>query len=477
MVLSNDLKLAVLQNALEGKITVQSSKDTAVEDTLLELETIREKLIKNKIIKGPKISEEDEEKPFTIPENWAWVRLTDIGELSRGKSKHRPRNDTILYIDGTIPLIQTGDVAAANKYIEKYNACYNETGLAQSRLWKAGTLCITIAANIGDVAILTFDACFPDSVLGFTPFSESVDVEYVYYMLLAYKHRMNQKASKVAQSNLSLDKISTMWFPFPPKEEQKRIVSILNEAIKRIEEYGEMEAQLEKIEDEFPATMKASILQAAMEGKLTKRLSTDSDPHEIVQYMSEYHGKKIKLSDSDGVFSCPENWCVVRLNEAANLYTGNSIPENVKAQKYFGLKEGYNYIGTKDVGFDHSIEYENGVKIPFEEPGFRYAEKDATLLCIEGGSAGKKIAILEEKVCFGNKLCAFHPIGIDRRFLYYYLQSPIFYSTFKDSISGIIGGVSIGKINKLLFPVPSIEEQKRIVARLEELLPLCDNLD
>lgn len=114
------------------------------------------------------------------------------------------------------------------------------------------------------------------------------------------------------------------------------------------------------------------------------------------------------------------------------------------------------------------------MKIPFNEPGFKYADKDATLLCIEGGSAGRKIAILDEKVCFGNKLCAFHPIGIDKKFLYYYLQSPVFLSTFRDNISGIIGGVSIGKIKKLYIPVPSIEEQRRIVERLEMLLPLCE---
>ena len=205
MILTKDLRLSILQAAVEGKLTEQSAKDTPVETTLDRLQDIKNNLANNKKIKKAASKTEDS-IPFNIPDNWTWVKLCDIGELARGKSKHRPRNDESLYIDGTIPMIQTGDVAAANKYITQFNTCYNEKGLAQSRLWKKGTLCITIAANIGDVAILTFDACFPDSVLGFLPFSEQVSKEYVYYMLLAYKHRMNAKASKMTQSNLSLGK-------------------------------------------------------------------------------------------------------------------------------------------------------------------------------------------------------------------------------------------------------------------------------
>ena len=278
MTLAEDLRDAVLQCAVEGKLSSPNLSDTPVKVTLHELHKIKTDLIKSKIIKGGKLSASDETVPFNIPETWEWVKLFDIGELARGKSKHRPRNDEILYIGGTIPLVQTGDVASANKYITSYTTCYNEVGLAQSRLWKAGTLCITIAANIGDVAILGFDACFPDSVLGFQPFSHEVNIEYVYYMLLAYKRRMNAKATKVAQSNLSLEKINTLLFPFPPIEEQCRIVNRVGQLMAQIDEYEKMESELTSLKEAFPSDMRTAILQAAMQGKLTERQSGDTSP-------------------------------------------------------------------------------------------------------------------------------------------------------------------------------------------------------
>ena len=323
MILTEDLRLSILQAAIEGKLTEQSVKDTPVETTLNKLLDIKKNLVKNKKITETGTITEDS-IPFNIPENWAWVKLCDIGELARGKSKHRPRNDESLYINGTIPMIQTGDVAAANKYITHFNTCYNEKGLAQSRLWKKGTLCITIAANIGDVAILTFDACFPDSVLGFLPFSEQISREYVYYMLLAYKHRMNAKASKVAQSNLSLDKINAMLFPFPPIEEQQRIANHLNTLLYKVGEYEEIEQQLTALKNDFPSDMRSSILQAAMQGKLTQQLETDSSVDIMLQSIIE--DKKMYINYHNEAVQIVQDSISTALPDINNLNRGLTYP-------------------------------------------------------------------------------------------------------------------------------------------------------
>ena len=163
-----------------------------------------------------------------------------------------------------------------------------------------------------------------------------------------------------------------------------------------------------------------------------------------------------------------------RLGSIANIYTGNSINETEKATKYTNLPEGRNFIATKDVNFDCSICYNNGVKIPESESKFRVAPEKTILLCIEGGSAGRKIGITQEDVCFGNKLCAFVPYIMKNEYLFYFLQTSVFTSIFKSNVNGIIGGVSINKIKEIIIPIPPLEEQKRIVAKIEELLPHID---
>ena len=173
----------------------------------------------------------------------------------------------------------------------------------------------------------------------------------------------------------------------------------------------------------------------------------------------------------------PDNWILCRLSAIADIFTGNSINEAEKQKKYMGLDSGYNYIGTKDVGFDHSINYTNGVKIPYNQGIFRIAHINTPLLCIEGGSAGRKIGVLTEDVCFGNKLCAFEPIGINPKYLYYYLQNPIFTQIFKEKTTGIIGGVSVNSLKNLLFAMPPLAEQERIVAEIEKFEPLIAEYD
>ena len=112
-------------------------------------------------------------------ESWERLKLGEIGTLERGRSQHRPRNDPRLF-GGPYPFIQTGDVASANVYIMEHHQTLSEFGMEQSRMFSAGTLCITIAANIGDVAILSYDCCFPDSVVGFSPSSRSIS-KFIYY--------------------------------------------------------------------------------------------------------------------------------------------------------------------------------------------------------------------------------------------------------------------------------------------------------
>ena len=148
---------------------------------------------------------------------WKYKTLDQMGSVQRGRSKHRPRNDARLF-GGQYPFIQTADVKNAPFYISEYTETYNEMGLAQSKLWDIGTLCITIAANIADTGILAIPACFPDSVLGFRAYDDISDVRFVKYCFDILQKDCKQISQGTAQDNLSWEKLSTIKFPCPPIE-------------------------------------------------------------------------------------------------------------------------------------------------------------------------------------------------------------------------------------------------------------------
>ncbi|MDU4842496.1 MAG: restriction endonuclease subunit S [Leclercia adecarboxylata] len=159
-----------------------------------------------------------------------WKTLPEMAlDFGRGKSKHRPRNDEALY-GGGIPFIQTGDIRSASHIITQYSQTYSELGLKQSKLWPKGTLCITIAANIAETSILGFDACFPDSVIGFVPDPNKTSSGYVEYLLQSTKAKLEEKGKEKssAQSNINLATFEQLKLPFPSLVEQARIVAILD---------------------------------------------------------------------------------------------------------------------------------------------------------------------------------------------------------------------------------------------------------
>lgn len=194
-------------------------------------------------------------------EKWPLRELNEVAVVARGKSKHRPRNDKSLF-GGEYPFIQTGNVRKAQKYITTYSATYNEKGLQQSKLWPKDTICLTIAANIGDVAILGMDACFPDSVVGIS--SSQLETDYLYYFLTTLQQQLDSKANAAAQKNINLKILSEIKIPVPILDEQKEIIKIINKidslAVKLKAEIEEKITTMQQL--------KASILDSAFKGEL-----------------------------------------------------------------------------------------------------------------------------------------------------------------------------------------------------------------
>ena len=212
--------------------------------------------------KAPTQAVKFEENVADLPNGWIWGKLSDLGELARGKSKHRPRNDKKLF-GGKYPFIQTGEVRAANRIIKKYEQTYSEFGLEQSKLWQKGTLCITIAANIAETAFLGFDACFPDSIVGFSA-SKAVLPEYIELFIKSARTKIESYAPATAQKNINLNTLENLIVPYCSLTEQTQIVAILESKLTACDQLAdELAKQLKKAE-----LLKQTVLKAAFSGSL-----------------------------------------------------------------------------------------------------------------------------------------------------------------------------------------------------------------
>lgn len=217
---------------------------------------------------------------------WAYKRLDELGLVRRGKSKHRPRDAAFLY-GGPYPFIQTGEVKSADLYITTYTQTYSEEGLAQSRLWKSGTLLITIAANIAETAILKFDACFPDSIVGFVADPEKSDVRFIKYYIDTIKIGMRNVSKGTTQDNLSVEKLLTFKFLVPEVSAQRKIADVLStyddlieNNTRRIKILEEMAQRLYRewfVHFRFPGHEKVKMVKGVPQGWEVKRLGEVCD--------------------------------------------------------------------------------------------------------------------------------------------------------------------------------------------------------
>lgn len=274
--------------------------------------------------------------------SWKYVTLDKLGSVSRGKSKHRPRNDKTLF-GGKYPFVQTADVKAAELYLTEYTDTYNEKGLAQSKLWPAGTLCITIAANIADTSILGIDACFPDSIIGFIPYEGVSNVKFVKYAFDILQRDCKNISQGAAQDNLSWRKLSTIKFPAPEIEIQNKIVSILSayddliennrRQIKLLEEAAQRLYKEWFVDLKFPGHESTPIINGLPEGWSKETVSffgkviTGKTPSTLSKDNYGFDVPFVKIPDMhDCVF--PVTTEIMLSSKGANLQKGKYIPSN-----------------------------------------------------------------------------------------------------------------------------------------------------
>jgi type I restriction enzyme S subunit len=287
---------ALLKHAFEGKLTAQwraenQDKLETADAVLKRIQQERTQRYQQQVAdwqasggskpKAPKplpplTAEELAELP-ELPKGWVYAYLSDLGDLGRGKSKHRPRNDPRLF-GGKYPFIQTGEVKAANRIIKQHSQTLSDFGLQQSKLWPAGTLCITIAANIAETAFLGFDGCFPDSVVGFSAFKKTIAPEYVDFFIQATRTRIEAYAPATAQKNINLETLENLVVPYCCSDEQKQILNILEERFSIVDQLDQtITTSLQQAE-----ALRQSILKKAFSGQLVPQDPNDEPAAELL---------------------------------------------------------------------------------------------------------------------------------------------------------------------------------------------------
>lgn len=302
----DQLKQTILQLAVMGKLVKQDPNDEPASELLNQIAEEKAKLVKEgKIKKSKPLSEIDLDKvPFEIPDSWAWARFSELGEFARGKSKHRPRNDPALFNPPIYPLVQTGEVARAGNIILEYHSKYSEVGLAQSRMWSKGTLCITIAANIADSAILGFDACFPDSVVGFTPVEPLHSARYLLFFMKTARQQLLEYAPATAQKNINLEILESVYIPIPPLNEQEKIIQTVDEFLNICNVLKDKIKHVNSIKCELSDALVSNALKDSNsigKPKVAENLIHFEKPIEIVKNSKQKSSDQIDLFTDESV--------------------------------------------------------------------------------------------------------------------------------------------------------------------------------
>jgi type I restriction enzyme S subunit len=513
------LRRLVLDLAVRGKLVPQDPNDEPAANILRRIAVEKAQVLKKRKAKWrEQLQEPDpDQAPFNLPAGWSWARFPELGTFGRGKSKHRPRNDPVLFEGGTHLMIQTGDVARSKGLIDTYTNKYNDFGLSQSFKWPKGTLCITIAANIADSGILNFDACFPDSVIGFIPASIFGNARYFEYFVRTAKANLLEFAPATAQKNINLEILSQVLIALPPLAEQHRIVAKVDELMALCDRLEVARAEREATRDRFTAAslarlnapdpdtfrddarfaldalpaltaradqirhLRQTILNLAVRGRLVPQDPKDGTGDELLRRLAELRNQARvrreasngEIKDEEKYLEIPASWTWARVHQVGMTQTGTSPSSSnpalfgdyvpfVKPADLDGAVINYDGPGLSEEGMHHS----------------RVAPANTLLMVCIGATLGK-VNVADRTICFNQQINAVTPYadGI-HRFVALALKATGFQDlAWSKAGTGTLPIISKGKWEVLPIPLPPLSEQQRIVSKVDGLMSLCDRLE
>ena len=494
-----ELKNSILQLAIQGKLVEQRSEEGTAEELYRQIQAEKQALIKAGKIKKEKPLPEiaEDEKPFDIPESWKWVLLDELvcKSIKRGKSPtYTVKSGTLVfaqkcntkkgYIDISLALYL--DESKLSKYPEEEfmrdkDIVINSTGggtMGRVGFYQNGD-------NPQNIPIV------PDSHVTTVRVADGVCAEYILYVIKTYQPYMEKQGSgSTNQTELNAAIIRALQIPLPPLAEQKRIVAKIEELLPLIDRYEAAWSRLEEFNKRFPGDMQKSLLQMAIQGKLVEQRPEEGTGEELFRQIQAEKQALIKagkikkekplpaITDDEKPFDIPDSWKWVRLGELTKLITKGSSP---KWQGINYVEHGLLFVTSENVGKNELIwDNKKYVDPKFDEISPRSSLQYGDLLTnIVGASIGRTAVYnLHENANINQAVCLIRLVngGLLKYLLQYMNSYTAYLVMMNDKVDSARANISLTNIAEFLVPLPPIAEQKRIVAKLEELLPLCERL-
>ena len=486
-----DLKNSILHLAVQGKLVDQIEEEGMAKELLEQIINEKKELMKEKKIKKEKALSEItmDEIPFDIPNHWEWVKFGQLVNYTIGKT---PQRSIDKYWGNDHYWVSIADMIP-DSYIDETKEKISNIGLTErfnGNLVSKGTLLMSFKLTIGRVSILNIDAVHNEAIISIYPYCDSDDIIKKYlFKILTLMSAYGDTKGAIKGKTLNSTSLSNLLIPVPPLGEQKRIVAKIEELMPYAEKYGEAYSKVDSLNKKFPEDMQKSILQYAILGKLVEQREEEGLAEELYKQIQDEKKKLIEekkirkekllppITEEERIFDIPEGWIWVRLGSIISVRGGKRIPVG---RALVDHDTGYKYIRISDME-NGSVSLDKIKYIPediHEKIKAYKISKDDVYITV-AGTIGQ-VGIVPEELSGSNltenanKLIIYSNY---KKYIYYMLCSPLIQNQITNATTKVgQPKLAIKRIQTLIVPLPPLEEQKRIVAKIEEILPHAKQL-
>ena len=491
---AQDLKNAILQLAVQGKLVPQDMNDEPASELLKRIKAEKERLIKEGLVSIDKkhtpspIAEDD--IPYDIPDTWCWVKFADIVTFYSGKTPERHTAE--YWNNGECTWVSIADMVADGITVETKEKI-TKTALSDCFLGKmspAGTMIMSFKLTIGKISVLGVDAVHNEAIISIFPFLDDATLKDYLFKVLPLVANGGDSKNAIKGKTLNATSLSNLMMPLPPLAEQQRIVAKIEELMPLVEEYRKAEERLTALNAEFPDKLRKSILQQAIQGKLTERDPADEPASELLKRIRAEKERLIKegkikkekplpsIAEDEIPFEIPDRWIWVRLDDLVCIRGGKRMP---KGKALTTTPTEHIYVRVTDMQngtiLDNDLHYVPDDVYPLIS---KYIiEQDDVYIVIVGSTIGKTgiVPARFDRMNLTENAVRLTPIMISKLYLKLALETDAVQTQLMDRVRQEgQPKLAIIRLRSALVPLPPFAEQQRIVDRVNELLAVCDEL-